>query len=67
MTCKHCRDEISGQRKCETCKATLRDQCLCCHEEIAHGRIPLGSVHIVHSGHEGLTPRQGAKLGKMSS
>lgn len=59
-TCKHCGDEISGERKCEVCKGkpVLKDQCLVCHDEVAHGQIPKGSVHFCGSSHEGLTPRQ---------
>jgi hypothetical protein len=66
LWCKHCDESISGEIRCEKCKRKLRNQCLCCHNEVAHGKLPLVSVHFVHSGHEGLTPRQAAKLGKTS-
>ena len=48
--CKHCREEISGKKRCSLCDSVLIEQCLVCHREIAHGRIKVQNIHIVGSG-----------------
>lgn len=57
MTCKHC-GETRRREACEICGKTLHDACRECHDEIDHGVVPAGSVHVAGNDHTGLTPRQ---------
>ena len=65
--CKHCRDPINPEQKCDECGKVMRDKCSGCHKELAHGKIPGGSVHIVGNTHHGLTPRQRHGLSRTGS
>ena len=47
--CRHCECRIDPERECLTCGNKLRDQCVACHEEVAHDVIRNMNIHIVGS------------------
>lgn len=52
-TCKHCKEEIpEGEdvARCKTCKRDLVDQCMECHDEIAHGLVVNQNIHVCGNG-----------------
>jgi len=44
--CKHCGDDAAN-RKCPVCKKEIEQECIECHQEVAHGIIKNQNIHIV--------------------
>ena len=48
LPCKHCGDTVPPW-DCESCEAKVADQCRCCHDEVAHGKIRIQNIHVCSS------------------
>ncbi len=53
--CRHCKEVLSREQKeCSICDCVPTDQCMTCHQEVAHDKIRVQNIHICGAAYSGL-------------